>query len=388
MIARDFDVVVIGAGLVGSACALALDALSLRVALLSAPHAPAQAEAGWDSRIYAISAGNRDWLESLGVWSELNPARVCDVQDMRVYGDDLDAALHFSAYDAHQMHVCSIVENRELQQALNQCLTSSGVQQIAANAMGLKRDNGINTLQLEDGSVLQAPLLTGADGANSWLRSQAGISVREHDYQQLGVVANFRCQLPHQQTARQWFSRDGILAWLPLPDQHISMVWSCDRAQGHRLMQSTDEALATLVAAAGDMSLGELTLVTPAAAFPLQQRTASALVQPGLALVGDAAHVIHPLAGQGVNLGFRDVITLCDTLAQREKMRSLADLTLLRRYERARKTDMLAQRWVTHGLFSLFASERPTLRTLRNQGLRLTDRYSLLKQQLIRQASR
>lgn len=243
-------------------------------------------------------------------------------------------------------------------------------------------------IQLADQCRLKAQLLIAADGASSWLRKQAGIAINAHDYHQMGVVANFETELPHHHVAYQWFSDDGILAWLPLPGNRISMVWSAHEKFAKDMLELQAESLSEKVGRQGGMKLGALKLLTPARAFPLRQQTAATWVRPMLALVGDAAHTVHPLAGQGVNLGFRDVKVLAETLRARSQQQLCGDLMLLRRYERARKLDLLEMQCVTKGLSGLFSHSGAVVRKLRNWGLSLADQQAKVKKYLMSQAIR
>jgi ubiquinone biosynthesis UbiH/UbiF/VisC/COQ6 family hydroxylase len=384
----EFDIVVVGGGLVGAACALALCRQGWAVALVESRPADAAPDATLDDRIYAISPGNAAWLQTLGVWQMLDPQHFCSIDRMQVHGDANAARIDFDADEAHADNLGLIVENKRLQHVLWQGLQQSDAVLLTGTACSAAtwRDSAA-TLTLADGRSLTAQLLIAADGAESWLRTQGGIGVHRHDYAQMGVVANFDTAVAHGNTARQWFRPDGVLAWLPLPGQRMSMVWSTSMAHADHLLALEAEALAEEVAAAGGQELGALRTLNTAQAFPLRLQTAECLVKPGLALVGDAAHTIHPLAGQGVNLGFRDVIALTQTLAQRHPRQLLGDIMLLRRFERARKTDMLAMRALTDGLQRLFAADQPLVRRARNWGLRLTDRLAPVKKRLIRQAT-
>lgn len=385
---QDFDVLIVGGGLVGSACALALRQQNLAVGLVEsrAPQLLAP-DAGFDTRIYAISPGSANLLDRLGVWNKLDPERICPIENMQVRGGAADASLDLRAYEAHVSSLGFIVENRALQQGLWQALPVNDVTVLSNHdCLSATWSSDKAELVLGDGNVLRAGLLIAADGANSWLRAQAGIAVNSHDYEQMAVVANFETALPHAQTARQWFSREGVLAWLPLPGQHVSMVWSTSSAHAQHLLALSKTALAKTVAAAGHHELGELRCLNQAQAFPLRMQTVQNLARPGLVLIGDAAHTIHPLAGQGVNLGFRDISTLARILAIRPPQQGVGDFMLLRRYERARKADMMAMRFLTDGLYRLFASDQPLVRRLRNWGLAFTDRQDFLKQRLVKQA--
>ena len=385
----EYDIIVLGGGLVGSACTLALQRQGLKVALVERGSAQENiADETLDDRIYAITPGNAAWLRSLDVWQKLEPRHVCPIDRMQVHGDSDAASIDFDADEAHVERLGYIVESKRLQQALWNALRESDAALLTDTVCaGVVWQAEAAALSLADGRRLTASLLVAADGADSWLRMQAGIEASFHDYGQMGVVANFASALPHGNTARQWFRDDGVLAWLPLPGQRISMVWSTATARVEQLLALNAEGLAQAVAVAGGLELGTLQALNAARAFPLRLQTAQHLVRSGLALIGDAAHIIHPLAGQGVNLGFRDAIALAQTLAGRNSRQRLGDIMLLRRYERARKTDMLAMRGLTDGLQRLFSSEQPGIRQARNWGLRLTERLPLLKRRLIRQAT-
>jgi 2-octaprenylphenol hydroxylase len=379
------EVLVVGAGLVGTASAIALSRLGLQVTLIDSKPEPVLETEGWDQRIYAISLGNKQWLESLGVWAHMAPSRICSVDRMRVWGDG-GALLEFDAYEANLPSLSFIIESRQLQNALLQRLGELDIPVMASVQVDeLQFQKGQASLKLLDGTLIHAPLLVAADGANSWVRQQAGLSTVAHSYGDKGVVANFECGLAHEQIARQWFREDGVLAWLPLPGKRISIVWSTERSE--ELLSMDDTTFCETVAAAGEQQLGQLRLITRPAAFPLALQSVDHIVRPSLALVGDAAHQVHPLAGQGVNLGFRDVIALTDSLAKRHKNEALGDTLLLRRYERARKADILSMRHTTHGMHELFGRQAPALKMLRNLGLEIANRQNWLKNRLIKHAA-
>ena len=193
---------------------------------------------------------------------------------------------------------------------------------------------------LASGETLEADLIVGADGAHSWVRAQIGSKATRRDYRQTGVVANFKAEKPHGETAYQWFRDTEIIALLPLPGDHVSLVWSARTDHADALLALDPAQLAAEVETATQNMLGALECVTPAQGFPLALQTVDRLIAPRVALVGDAAHLIHPLAGQGMNLGLRDVAALADVLANKEAFRDLGDPVLLRRYERARREDI------------------------------------------------
>jgi ubiquinone biosynthesis UbiH/UbiF/VisC/COQ6 family hydroxylase len=385
-----FDIVVIGGGLVGASLAVALKDSDLKIALVES-HLPLTlpADASWDSRIYAISPGSAAFLQEHGVWQMIDKSRITPVYDMAVFGDDNAARLDFSAYDLGISELAYIVENRQLQTSVWNALTSAGENIkifCPAKCASLTWHESHIDVQLTDGSLLQSALVVGADGVNSWVRKQAGIEVSRHAYQQIGVVANFSTELTHLNVAYQWFMRDGVLALLPLPDRQVSMVWSAIDEKAKQLQQLSDAALCQQVAAASNYTLGKMQLVTPPAGFPLNFVHVKSLVKPRLVLIGDAAHGIHPLAGQGVNLGLRDTRQLVATLTARELQTDCGDYMLLRRFERARKEDILAMELVTDGLQRLFNNNNPTLARLRNLGFEITNHLPLLKNRLMQHA--
>lgn len=375
---ESFDIVIVGGGLTGAALALALADGPHRVALLE-QHPPGPLDETWDSRIYAFSPGNADWLRGLGGWpAEL---RAQAVYAMRIFGD-AGGHLTYDALDAGLPELAWIAENSHVVHALWQALAGHPqVRLIEGRPEAVIWGQSDHVLLLADGSRVQAALLVGADGANSWLRRQAGIEIDLDDYHQSGVVANFETEKAHRGIAWQWFQDDGVLAYLPLPGRRISIVWSSreDLVAGRVAMPS--EAFAAAVAEAGGHALGRLRMITPQAAFPLKRRRAREWVRPGLALIGDAAHTVHPLAGQGVNLGFRDARLLAAMLAAGGNP---GEIGRLRAYATRRQEDVASMQWVTGGLKGLFNDAG--LGWLRNTGLSLTDTQGWLKQALMRHA--
>jgi 2-polyprenylphenol 6-hydroxylase len=388
---RPFEVAIAGGALVGAALACALR--GARVALIAQDPPPAMGGGtGFDSRVYAISPGNAGFLSQLGAWSAIAEARKTPVHAMRVFGDDGASMIEFDAYRTGCSELAWIVEDRLLQGALwGRLQGQDGLSLFSAatlQELDLSRPRAI--ISLGDGRKLGAQLVVGADGARSLVRVKAGIATEEHAYGQSAVVANFCCSRPHRNVAFQWFrgAREGgaVLALLPLPGDHVSMVWSVTDAEAARLLALDPAALAREATVASRESVGELALVTPARAFALRQLAADRLVAPRVALAGDAAHVIHPLAGQGANLGLQDARVLASVLGSREPGRDAGDLRLLRRYERSRAEDILAMRSTVHGLFRLFDARGSGMARLRNAGLNLANRLPVLKNLLMRQA--
>ena len=385
-----FDMIVIGGGLVGASLVVALKDSGLKIALIE-PHEsmPLPQDESWDSRVYAISPGSAAFLQKLGVWQRMKAERVAPVYEMTVFGDDNSAHINFSAYEIGLPELAFIAENRQLQTAVWEVLKSpnENIQILCpAKCTAIVWQESHVDVQLEDGSQLQAALVVGADGVNSWVRRQAEIDVKQHAYNQIGVVANFGVELSHRYIAYQWFRRDGVLALLPLPDKRVSMVWSVSEAQAEILCNMSAEELCLQVEEAASHTLGALQLITPPVGFPLNFVHVEKLIKPRLVLIGDAAHGIHPLAGQGVNLGLRDTRELAAILSARGLQTDCGDFMLLRRYELARKEDILALELVTDSLHKLFNNSNPTLARLRNLGLAITNRLPLIKNQLMQHA--
>jgi ubiquinone biosynthesis UbiH/UbiF/VisC/COQ6 family hydroxylase len=247
-------------------------------------------------------------------------------------------------------------------------------------------DDAQATLSLSDARQIEARLVVAADGAESALRRAAGIATRVHEYGQTGVVANFRAGQAHRDTAYQWFLNRGVLALLPLPGNQVSMVWSAADADAQELLAIGPEELARRVELASSGQLGKMEPVSVAAGFALRRMRAARLIAPRLALVGDTAHNVHPLAGQGLNLGFGDAQALAGVLVERGMENDIGAVSLLRRFERSRREDLVAMEAVTDGLQALFGSDLPGAKQLRNAGLRLVNRISPLKRLLVKRA--
>ncbi len=385
MNAERYQVVIIGAGLVGAAAALALARQGLQVALIER-QPPLVPDEIWDTRIYAISPASQRFLERIGAWRRMDASRIQPVFRMDVAGD-ARGTIRLDAYEAGVSHLATIVESGRLQDALWQALQADGEVALYCPAAieSIARDGTSTRLTLADGQVLEAELLVGADGAASRIREWAGLASTLTPYGQSGVVANFECERPHRGTAFQWFFDSDILAWLPLPGNRLSMVWSTQAAHADELLALDGVALADKVRAAGHDRLGALRLLTPAAAFPLRLIQVEAIVAPGVALAGDAAHGVHPLAGQGVNLGFGDAESLTAVLARHRQTRSYCgDIRVLQHYARERAEPVRRMQALTHGLRHLFAEQRAGW--LRNTGMRIVDHLPPVKAALVREA--
>ncbi|MGH8671746.1 MAG: UbiH/UbiF family hydroxylase, partial [Burkholderiales bacterium] len=356
---------IIGAGLVGSSLALALRDSGLTLALVdSTPLRPDDDATAWDSRVYTINPGSVEFLHRIGVWERLDGERVTPLYDMRVWGDDGSAEIDFSALRSAMGELAWVVENRLLQAVLWEAMGEPENLHLCRPAgcadVEWRDDNAV--VRLDDGQTLEVKLVVAADGIESKVRNAARLPVDTLTYPQLGVVANFASERPHRNTAYQWFRPDGVLAWLPLPGNRVSMVWSASEEVAQQLLACSTERLAETVAEAGGGLLGRFNTITPAACFPLRWLRSRSVIAPRLALVGDAAHGVHPLAGQGANLGFQDTRVLADVLMQRGAQTDCGDYYLLRRYERTRKEAVFAMQLVTDGLYRLFSNRDPLIK--------------------------
>jgi 2-polyprenylphenol 6-hydroxylase len=382
------DVVIVGGGIVGASLALAMRSADVTVGLIDERRPEMQRQGGWDSRVYALSPGNAAWLERLGVWRALAQERLCRVETMRISGDEAQGHLEFDAYEAGLRELAWIIEHGELHRALWRELVLAPYLELycPAQCIDLVWERDCARLTLADGRVLTARLVVAADGADSWVRERTGVSTYTFDYRETGVVANLATERDHEEVAYQWFRRDGVLAFLPLPGRRISIVWSAPNPHAQALLSAAPVELAHRVESASAGALGRLEVITPARGFPLRRQHVSALVEPRAALVGDAAHNVHPLAGQGMNVGLRDARELAGVLGGREAQRDCGDYALLRRYERARKEDILAVELTTDALQKLFGSRAVSLARLRNLGLALVDAQPQLKNLFVRHA--
>ncbi|MBB2493993.1 2-octaprenyl-3-methyl-6-methoxy-1,4-benzoquinol hydroxylase [Aquipseudomonas ullengensis] len=389
------DLIIVGAGMVGSALALALEHSGLNVLVVDGGPLsvkPFDAQAPFEPRVSALSAASQRVLERLDVWPGIAARRASPYRDMQVWDGSGTGSVHFSAASVHAESLGHIVENRVVQDALLDRLHDSQLGLLAnARLEQLRRSGDGWLLKLTDGRELRAPLVVAADGANSAVRRLAGCATREWDYLHHAIVTSVRCARPHQRTAWQRFTDDGPLAFLPLQrgdDQHwCSIVWSTVPAEAERLMALDEEAFRHELGKAFEWRLGEVSQVDPRLCIPLRQRHAKRYVESGLALIGDAAHSIHPLAGQGVNLGFLDAAVLADVLLHAlERGEQLNDVRVLSRYERRRMPHNLAMMAAMEGFERLFQADPLPLRWLRNSGLNWVDELPEAKALFVRQA--
>ncbi|PWB32741.1 2-octaprenyl-3-methyl-6-methoxy-1,4-benzoquinol hydroxylase [Pseudomonas sp. SDI] len=389
------DLLIVGAGMVGSALALALQHSGLEILLLDGSPLtvkPFDAQAPFEPRVSALSAASQRILERLGAWPGMHARRVSAYSDMHVWDGSGTGQIHFSAASVHADVLGHIVENRVVQDGLLERLHDSEIGLLANARLEQMRRSGDDwLLTLADGRTLRAPLVIAADGANSAVRRLTGCETREWDYLHHAIVTSVRCAAPHQATAWQRFTDDGPLAFLPLArdggQDWCSIVWSTTPEQAERLMALDDSAFCAALERAFEGRLGAVLEADPRLCVPLRQRHAKRYVAEGLALIGDAAHTIHPLAGQGVNLGFLDAAVLAEELLHAyERGERLADVRVLSRYERRRMPHNLALMAAMEGFERLFQADPLPLRWLRNSGLKWVEQLPEAKALFVRQA--
>ncbi|WP_028626815.1 2-octaprenyl-3-methyl-6-methoxy-1,4-benzoquinol hydroxylase [Metapseudomonas resinovorans] len=388
------DLIIVGAGMVGSALALALKDSGLDILLIDGSPLsvkPFDASSAFEPRVSALSAASQRILLRLGAWPGVMARRSSPYSEMHVWDGSGTGQIHFSAASVHAEVLGHIVENRVVQDALMEPLHDSGIGLMpGARLERLRRSGDDWLLTLVDGRELRAPLVVAADGANSAVRRLAGCATREWDYLHHAIVTSVRCAEPHQRTAWQRFTDDGPLAFLPLEregEHWCSIVWSVTPAEAERLMALDDAGFCRELGRAFEWRLGEVLGADPRLCIPLRQRHAKRYVEEGLVLIGDAAHTIHPLAGQGVNLGFLDAAVLAEVLLHANgRGERLADERVLGRYERRRMPHNLAMMAAMEGFERLFQADPLPLRWLRNSGLKWVDGMPEAKALFVRQA--
>lgn len=385
--AQECDIIVVGAGLVGLSAAIAFKQQGKSVVLVDANKSEPKTPKSWDARIYALTPATEIWLRALGVWQYVDVARINDIHAMQLWNDGSESPLILADSDANLTKLGVIAENNNLMHALQANIHADFglvVKQVSCKHIE-NTDQHIH-LTLDDETQFSAKLLVAADGAHSFVRQQLNIATKVKAFNQTAIVANFLAEKNHGDIARQWFAPHETLALLPLPAQHVSMVWSVSTEQATQLLTLPREHLAERVQVASNLVLGALKLDGEVLSFPLNQVTATQLIAERVALVGDAAHQVHPMAGQGVNLGFRDVIALQQQVAKAHALQDIGEITFLRQYERSRKADILSMNGLTSGLDVLFSSESVTLKKLSAWGLRELNGQAMIKKILIKQA--
>jgi 2-octaprenyl-3-methyl-6-methoxy-1,4-benzoquinol hydroxylase/2-octaprenylphenol hydroxylase len=385
------DVAIVGAGMVGAARARALAREGFDVAMIE-PRAPApwNAQDEVDLRVVALAPSSAELFGRLDIWNRISTARASAYRRMHVWDALAPGELNFDAADEGRAALGWIVENRLIQSVLWQaCQRESRIvlhcpaKVAATDAMPDRR-----TLTLDDGSVVAAKFVVAADGAESALRGMLGIAARERDYGQRAIVAHVTTGRAHESTAWQRFLPGATLAFLPLADGRSSVVWSVPDVEATRLLALDDDAFRAELGAALDFRLGRVTATTRRASFPLRMKLAERYLAPRFALIGDAAHAVHPLAGQGVNLGLRDVGELRAVLVEaRDAKRDFAAESVLRRYERRRHSDNAFSAHAFDAIQRVFGSDAMPVAALRGAGLSVVDKFTPLKRAFARHAA-
>ncbi len=401
------DLIVLGGGLIGKTTALALSQKGFKVLHVAQSLAPKNtmpslesSHSDGNSRVYAISSSSQKLLEELQVWGALPLDEIQAVREMRIFGDSAQeqSSLQFSAFEAAVPQLAWIMPSNLIENAIDLVSRfSQNLERVQAEVLDIQIQENHTLVKTTLGDYA-SQLVIAADGANSPTRERFGIEVSEESYHHTAVIANLSCSQTHLQTAYQWFLPGGdVLALLPLPGKKVSLIWSTHQDHAQVLVQlskdNPTEFCQRITQSANGLvkqELGELTLLNEVKSYPLKKLRAKHLIGPAhdprIVLVGDAAHVMHPLAGQGLNLGFRDIADLSQVLANKERYRSLSDPVLLRRYERMRAGDINAILGVTHHLHQLFLNTTPTVRWMRNLGMKMVNNHPILKRQLIARA--
>lgn len=382
-----YDVIIAGGSMVGSTLACLLGNAGKRVAVLeSRQPTDFSASEPYDLRVSAISRMSQRALLAAGAWRGVLARRSCAYESMFVWDATGDGEIRFDAADLGEPDLGHIIENRVIQLALLDAI--DGLDNVdlfcPASLESFTADDTRVEVLLNNGETLQASLLVGADGAQSAVRRLAGIALETTDYGQKGLVCVAQTEFPHQSTAWQRFMPEGPLAFLPLDDGSCSIVWTLPADRADAMLMLDDAAFRSELARALDYRLGEVTAVGERAAFPLRGRHAAPYIDARVALVGDAAHTIHPLAGQGVNLGIKDAVELAAQL--RAASGDMGSRKVLRAYERARRGDNLMTQKAMEGFRLLFGNTLTPWKILRNSGLNVVNRLDFFKYEMARRA--
>jgi len=388
-----YDIIIVGSGIVGSVTALALaKKTSLKIALLEAQEiSSAWQSTHYDHRVSAISLVSKRILQNVAVWDDIQAKRITPYTHMHVWDEGGTGKIDFDGLDIQEEVLGYIIEDSVTRTSLLQKISqTSSIDFIhPVKLTSLQKKMHSIELTTADNHIFSAKLLIAADGANSWVRAQTHVELKSWDYEQTAIVATVKTTLPHQQTAWQRFLVTGPLAFLPLADANqCSIVWSATHGYAHELLTLSDDVFCEKLSTAFEKKLGNVVGVSKRYHFPLRMRHAKKYVQDRVALIGDAAHTIHPLAGQGVNLGLLDAANLVETVVTAvNKRRDFSSLATLRRYERARKSDNLIMLASVDLLKQLFSNQNRVVKNLRNGGLSLTDRFVVIKKLFAHYAS-
>ena len=381
---KKFDVIIVGGGMIGLSLVVELSKkMNLSVAIIDPNDCNPTISDSFHTRVSAITPSTQDFLSSINVWDKIQ--RKKGFSATKVWDQNSHGHLNFYAKDEGIEYLGYIVENDLIQSALFNAIDQSKVSMINAKLLGFTKTDIGYTVNLENGESHSCKLLVGADGSQSKVRDLAEIQVTEHDYQQKAIIANIVSEKPLMNTTWQRFLSDSILAILPLSNHQASIVWSCKEALANELEAKDKTIFNKMLSEASEYQFGVLKLESSKKSFPLVSRTAKEYVRANLALIGDAAHNIHPLAGQGANLGFSDVIELSKQLVENND-KLLGDFHVLRKYARARRLDNELMSKTMTGLDWIYKENNEPIRWLRGYGMNLIDETPILKSFFQRQA--
>ncbi|MEP4889029.1 MAG: FAD-dependent oxidoreductase [Aliiglaciecola sp.] len=387
---QNYDVAIIGAGIIGLTAALALQNTDLRVVIIDSEPADKPLSEEPELRVSAINLASQNVFSNLGAWQGIYNQRLQPYQHMHVWEQDSFAKINFSAADIHQAHLGTIIENQAIRLGLLQQLNQVSNVEIADSAKiaNISIGQSESFISLENGSHLSSKLVVGADGANSLVRKVANLPLTFWDYDQIAIVATIETELPHDNVARQVFTPDGPLALLPLYEKNLcSIVWSQRVEKAESLLNLDENAFNHALSAQSDLRLGQIKLLSPRASYPLKMRYCRQWVSDRIVLIGDAAHTIHPLAGQGANLGIADAAALAEVIIELHEQNKDIGLTKnLRAFERWRKSEALQMIAVMESFKRLFNGANPVKKLIRDIGLSATNHLSPLKNDLIKHA--
>jgi len=387
----DYDVIIIGAGIVGLTQACLLADSSLKVAIVEGKQPNFDfSQIPYDNRVSAITRASQQILRQCQVWNDIAAMRISPYRSMSVWDGSGHGAIEFSSNDIGETDLGHIIENRVMRKALiTKLQTHDNVAWICpANVENVQTHDDCISIALQDGRCYSAALIIGADGARSWLREKVGFEVKTWDYGHHAIVATVKSEKSHQQTARQRFMPNGPLAFLPLSDEYTcSIVWATIPTEAEALMQLNEKAFAERLTQAFDQHLGKVLSAQSRASFPLIMRHAKKYLQHRIALIGDAAHTIHPLAGQGLNLGMMDAACLAKIIKQnKSNNQDIGLVSNMRAFERERKSENSKMIAAMEGFKRLFCNDKTLLKTVRNIGLNMTNQLPIVKRKFIREA--
>ena len=406
------DIIVVGTGLVGLSAAISLASANKKIVLINSNLIGNNKEntdnfndinkestqqnnnekgnhSDWEARVYALTIESIAWLESIGVWDYVDKSRLGCINQMQLWTNERNAPLILKDSDAHLNKLGFIIENKNLMQAFWQHINALDITIVKIadfDKLDYSQADKI-TLTLNNAQTMTANLVVAADGASSWVRAQTNVGVTIKSFDQTAIVANFKIEKNHQNIANQWFKSHDTLALLPLPDNMVSMVWSVKNLKAAQLLSLNAVDLAQEVYDHSNGLLGRLTPIGLIQSFALNQQTAEHLIANRIVFVGDCAHQIHPLAGQGVNMGFRDVMQLQRLMTKVHTMQDIGEHSFLRRYERNRRADIVAINTLTSGLDWLFSRENSALNAGINWGFTQINKQLTVKRLLIQAAT-